>query len=55
MAKDKGLGGRVLSKVNARGDLVIALVVPQNVPGEWGDPTPEPSKREEKRASRERR
>lgn len=53
LAKAKGVTGRVLSKVNARGELVIALVIPPRTPGEWAE-RPEAT-REQKRASREER
>jgi hypothetical protein len=36
LAKAKGLpNARVLDKVNARGELVIAIIVPPSRPGEW--------------------
>ena len=50
LAKSKGIVGRVLSKVNAHGELVIALLIPPRLPGEWDEPT-----REQKKASRESR
>ncbi|MGO9833317.1 MAG: hypothetical protein ACLP1X_03805 [Polyangiaceae bacterium] len=53
LAKEKGIDGRVASKVNARGELVIALLIPPRTPGEWAD-APKPT-REQKRASREAR
>jgi hypothetical protein len=46
-------GARVLSKVNRRGELVIALLIPPRTPGEW-----EPDgfqTRELKRQSRQQR
>jgi hypothetical protein len=40
-------------KVNARGELVIALIIPPRTPGEWDD---EPrATREQKKAAREAR
>jgi hypothetical protein len=50
LAKAKGVIGRVLSKVNVRGELVIALLIPPRTPGEWGEPPK--TTREQKRASR---
>jgi len=36
LAQAKGIkGARVLDKVNRRGDLVIALIIPPSRPGEW--------------------
>ncbi len=36
LAKAKGLAkARVLHKVNARGELVVAIIVPPSRPGEW--------------------
>ena len=36
LAKAKGLDrARVLDKVNARGELVVAIIVPPSRPGEW--------------------
>jgi hypothetical protein len=36
LAKAKGLEhARVLEKVNARGELVVAIIVPPSRPGEW--------------------
>lgn len=38
LAIAKGVtGGRVLHKVNARGELVVALIIPPSRPGEWTD------------------
>ncbi len=43
LAKAKGFSGsRVLHKVNARGELVLAVVIAPTTPGEWGPPTPPP-------------
>jgi hypothetical protein len=53
LAKEKGIDGRVASKVNARGELVIALLIPPRTPGEWAE-APKAT-REQKRASREAR
>ena len=44
---------RVLSKVNHRGELVVALIIPPRTPGEWGPP--HPTDRELKRQSRDKR
>jgi hypothetical protein len=39
LAKAKGLtGARVDHKTNARGELVIALIIPPSRPGEWKEP-----------------
>ena len=36
LAERRGLkGARVQEKVNARGELVIALILPETFPGEW--------------------
>ncbi len=36
LAKAKGLEtARVLDKVNARGELVVAIIIPPSRPGEW--------------------
>ena len=36
LAKAKGLDqARVLDKVNARGELVVAIIIPPRRPGEW--------------------
>jgi hypothetical protein len=36
LAKEKGLkNARVLDKVNQRGELVIAIIIPPSRPGEW--------------------
>jgi hypothetical protein len=38
LAKAKGLEkARVLEKLNARGELVVAIVIPPSRPGEWPD------------------
>ena len=38
LAKAKGLEtARVLDKVNARGELVVAIIIPPSRPGEWTD------------------
>lgn len=51
VAREKGYNAaRVLSKVNAHGEFVIALLIPPRTPGEWGSPT-----REQRRVSREAR
>jgi hypothetical protein len=54
LAAAKGFAGaRVLSKVNRRGELVIALLIPPRTPGEW---EPEGLQvRELKRQSRQQR
>ena len=54
LAAAKGFdGARVLSKVNRRGELVIALLIPPRTPGEW---EPEGLQaRELKRQSRQQR
>jgi hypothetical protein len=44
---------RVQPKVNARGELVIGVIIPPRVPGGWA--TTAPDAREEKRRARERR
>jgi hypothetical protein len=55
LAKSKGFGmARVQAKVNVRGELVLAVIVPARTPGEWGEP-PELDVREAKRRARERR
>jgi hypothetical protein len=51
-AKQKGPPCRVLSKVNAHGQLVIALVVDADFPGQWEDTA---GGRDQKKAARERR
>jgi hypothetical protein len=51
MAREAGYtAARVASKVNTRGELVIALLIPPRTPGEWSSPS-----REDKKASREKR
>jgi hypothetical protein len=54
LTQSKGFSkARVKSKVNARGELVLGVIIPPRTPNEWGDP---PSAlREEKRRSREKR
>jgi hypothetical protein len=52
LAKSKGIVGRVLSKVNVHGELVIALLIPPRHPGEWDDGK---ATRDQKKASRESR
>jgi hypothetical protein len=38
LAKSKGFADvRVLPKVNARGELVLSVILPPRTPGEWGD------------------
>ena len=52
LAKAKGFtAARVLSKVNAYGELVIAVLIAPRTPNEWGPP----ATREQKKASRESR
>ena len=56
LAKAKGFEhARVQVKVNARGELVIGVLIPPSVPEEWGPPIPTLSEREAKRLARERR
>lgn len=53
LARQKGfLHARVQSKVNARGELVLGVIIPARTPGEWGRP-PELADREAKRRARE--
>jgi hypothetical protein len=50
LAREKGfINARTAHKINARGELVIALLIPPRTPGEWDE---KPSVRELKRASR---
>jgi len=42
-------GARVSHKVNARGELVLAVIIPPAYPGEWSSET---SSRDEKRQRR---
>jgi hypothetical protein len=38
LAKSKGFADvRVLPKVNARGELVLGVIIPPRTPREWGD------------------
>jgi hypothetical protein len=54
LAKAKGFPeSRVLSKVNARGELVIGLLIPERTPGEWR--AGEVDEREAKRLERMKR
>jgi hypothetical protein len=53
LAKARGIEGSVRPKVNAYGELVIALIIPPRHPGEWTD-APAQS-REEKATAREKR
>ncbi len=53
LAKARFDQARVQPKVNARGELVIGVIIPPRVPGGWD--TPQPDAREEKRRARERR
>lgn len=53
-AKAKGLPGRVLSKINGHGQLVIALIVDADFPGQWDDGAAGGG-RDAKKAARERR
>jgi hypothetical protein len=56
LAKRKGLdGARVASKVNDRGELVVALIISPRYPDEWRRPETEPDGRERKRLSRQER
>jgi hypothetical protein len=56
LATRKGLlSARVASKVNDRGELVLALIIPARYPGEWQKPEDEPDDRERKRLSRQQR
>ncbi len=56
LAKARGFeGARVDSKVNGRGELVLALLIPPRTPEEWGPPAPSAVDREAKRRERERR
>jgi hypothetical protein len=56
LATRKGLvGARVASKVNDRGELVLALIIPPRYRGEWEKPEGKPDDRERKRLNRERR
>ena len=53
LGRARGVAGDVRTKVNARGELVIGLIIRPRYAGEWSDsPT---QSREEKRAARERR
>jgi hypothetical protein len=54
VAREKGLhDARVACKVNARGELVIALLVPERAPGEWRALAQQPvDQREAKRLAR---
>jgi hypothetical protein len=55
LAKAKGFEhARVQAKVNVRGELVIAVLIPPRVPDEWGSPPPL-NLREVKKLARERR
>jgi hypothetical protein len=55
LAKSKGFGmARVQAKVNVRGELVLAVIIPARTPGEWGEPS-DLDAREAKRCARERR
>jgi hypothetical protein len=53
LAKSRFEHARVQAKVNARGELVIGVIVPPRIPGEWAARAPDA--REEKRRARERR
>jgi hypothetical protein len=54
LAKERGIAqARVAWKRNARGELVIAVIVPPSYPGEWDD-EPVPT-REQLKAQREKR
>jgi hypothetical protein len=53
LAKARGIAGAVRPTVNARGELVIALIIPPRHPGEWTD-APAQS-REDKKTAREKR
>ena len=54
LARSKGFEkARVDAKVNVRGELVIAVLIPPRIPNEWGPPPM--SSREEKRLAREQR
>ena len=56
LAKAKGFEhARVQVKVNARGELVIAVLIPPSAPEEWGPPIPTLSERDAKRHAREGR
>jgi hypothetical protein len=46
---------RVDSKVNGRGELVLALLIPPRTPQEWGPPAVSAADREAKRLERGRR
>jgi hypothetical protein len=56
LAKAKGFEhAHVQARVNARGELVIAVLIPPSVPEEWGPPIPTLSEREARRLAPERR
>jgi hypothetical protein len=53
-AKERGIAqARVAWKRNARGELVIAIIIPPSYPGEWDDDPVPP--REQLKAQREKR
>ncbi|MGD0674897.1 MAG: hypothetical protein ABSC94_05725 [Polyangiaceae bacterium] len=40
LARTKGFAtARVQCKVNVRGELVLAVIIPARSPGEWGEPS----------------
>jgi hypothetical protein len=53
LLRDKFEQARVQSKINARGELVIGVIIPPREPGEWTSPRIDA--REAKRLARERR
>jgi hypothetical protein len=55
LAKEKGFEhSRVDAKVNVRGELVVAVLIPPRTANEWG-PAPRLDSREAKRRAREQR
>ena len=54
LTKKSGFTGRVDVKVNDRGELVVAAIIPPRTPNEWGAPTAF-SRREAARLARQQR